>query len=140
MSQGSRSRSGGGRQQADPAAAEPTAEASEADAPEQPAEQPLVGDAPAPEADPAPAELPVTDPPREAELASGGEPSPEDDDEPRSYRARQAVYGPKGYVPAGGLLVLRPSSGLARSNLTVLVEDGEQVPAAVAAALEAASG
>lgn len=61
------------------------------------------------------------------------------DPELRTYRAVTALYGPDGLIPAGGLFLARPDSGKARSNAAVLVEDGEQIPAEVAAALEAAA-
>lgn len=100
-----------------------------------------IGDGPPPEVEPDPAALPVEDPPREAELvASGEEPAEEDPDAPRVYRTRQGIYGPSGYVAPGGLVILRPSSGYASSIYTELVEDGEQIPASVAAALAAAQG
>lgn len=86
-------------------------------------------------ADAQPPETP--EPSEPAQDEPSGDPEP--DGELRAYRAVTALYGRDGLIPAGGLFLARPDSGKARSNSSKLVEDGEQIPAEVAAALKAAT-
>jgi hypothetical protein len=96
-------------------------------------------DAPAPPgpSEAAPIYVHVEDAPAVAPKAKRARKAKPPVDAPQAYRVRQACYGPAGRLRAGDIVVLPPSSGLARSLFVTLLESDE-APAEVAAALAAA--